>query len=166
MKTLAQKRNNYVYGTAAEKIEYDVYKHNEVLKEKKKYRANRLIKVKMVAGILLLFSLGLIVMYRYALIAEINFKISSKERQYEELRNENSRLKVAIENETNLSKITQVAQNELGMQKPDKYQIVYIEVPKTSFTVTSEQYKDNAGKASTFLAELVNKIEMFMKLFN
>jgi len=163
---LAQKRNNYVYGTAAEKIEYDVYEHNEVLKEKKKYRANRLIKVKMVAGILLLFSLGLIVMYRYALIAEINFKISSKEKQYEELKNENSRLKVAIENETNLSKITQVAQNELGMQKPDKYQIVYIEVPKTSFTVTSEQYKDNAGKASTFLAELVNKIEMFMKLFN
>jgi len=166
VKTLAQKRNNYVYGTAAEKIEYDVYKHNEVLKEKKKYRANRLIKVKMVAGILLLFSLGLIVMYRYALIAEINFKISSKEKQYEELKNENSRLKVAIENETNLSKITQVAQNELGMQKPDKYQIVYIEVPKTSFTVTSEQYKDNDGKASTFLAELVNKIEMFMKLFN
>ena len=163
---MAQKRNNYVYGTAAEKIEYDVYKHNEVLKEKKKYRANRLIKVKMVVGILLLFSLGLIVMYRYALIAEINFKISSKEKQYEELKNENSRLKVAIENETNLSKITQVAQNELGMQKPDKYQIVYIEVPKTSFTVTSEQYKDNAGKASTFLAELVNKIEMFMKLFN
>jgi len=166
VKTLAQKRNNYVYGTAAEKIEYDVYEHNEVLKEKKKYRANRLIKVKMVVGILLLFSLGLIVMYRYALIAEINFKISSKEKQYEELKNENSRLKVAIENETNLSKITQVAQNELGMQKPDKYQIVYIEVPKTSFTVTSEQYKDNAGKASTFLAELVNKIEMFMKLFN
>ena len=166
MKTLAQKRNNYVYGTAAEKIEYDVYEHNEVLKEKKKYRANRLIKVKMVVGILLLFSLGLIVMYRYALIAEINFKISSKEKQYEELKNENSRLKVAIENETNLSKITQVAQNELGMQKPDKYQIVYIEVPKTSFTVTSEQYKDNDGKASTFLAELVNKIEMFMKLFN
>ena len=166
MKTLAQKRNNYVYGTAAEKIEYDVYEHNEVLKEKKKYRANRLIKVKMVAGILLLFSLGLIAMYRYALIAEINFKISSKEKQYEELKNENSRLKVAIENETNLSKITQVAQNELGMQKPDKYQIVYIEVPKTSFTVTSEQYKDNAGKDTTFLAELVNKIEMFMKLFN
>jgi len=166
VKTLAQKRNNYVYGTAAEKIEYDVYEHNEVLKEKKKYRANRLIKVKMVAGILLLFSLGLIAMYRYALIAEINFKISSKEKQYEELKNENSRLKVAIENETNLSKITQVAQNELGMQKPDKYQIVYIEVPKTSFTVTSEQYKDNAGKDTTFLAELVNKIEMFMKLFN
>jgi len=166
VKTLAQKRNNYVYGTAAEKIEYDVYEHNEVLKEKKKYRANRLIKVKMVVGILLLFSLGLIVMYRYALIAEINSKISSKEKQYEELKNENSRLKVAIENETNLSKITQVAQNELGMQKPDKYQIVYIEVPKTSFTVTSEQYKDNDGKASTFLAELVNKIEMFMKLFN
>ena len=163
---MAQKRNNYVYGTAAEKIEYDVYEHNEVLKEKKKYRANRLIKVKMVAGILLLFSLGLIAMYRYALIAEINFKISSKEKQYEELKNENSRLKVAIENETNLSKITQVAQNELGMQKPDKYQIVYIEVPKTSFTVTSEQYKDNAGKDTTFLAELVNKIEMFMKLFN
>ena len=162
---MEQNINNYVYRTAAEKIGYDVYEHNEVLKEKKKYRANRLIKVKMVVGILLLFSLGLIVMYRYALIAEINFKISSKEKQYEELKNENSRLKVAIENETNLSKITQVAQNELGMQKPDKYQIVYIEVPKTSFTVTSEQYKDNAGKASTFLAELVNKIEMFLNLF-
>jgi len=162
---LVQKRNSYVYGSTAEKIEYDVYEHNEVLKEKKKYRANRLIKARMVAEILLIFTLGLILMYRYAQIADINFKISSKERQYEELRNENSRLKVAIENATNLSKITQIAQEELGMQKPDKYQIVYIEVPKTSFTVTSEQYKEDVEKDTTFLAKLVNKIEMFLNLF-
>lgn len=163
---MIQKKNGYVYGTAAEKLDYDVYEHNKVLKEKKKYKSNRLIKVKMIAGILLIFALGLIVMYRYALIADINFRISIKERQYNELRNENSRLKVAVENKTNLTRIMQVAQNDLGMQKPDKYQIVYIEVPKTNYTVTSEQYKNSSKEDATFLAELTNKIEIFVSLFN
>ncbi|NMB98393.1 MAG: cell division protein FtsL [Clostridiaceae bacterium] len=163
---MVQKKNSYVYGTAAEKLEYDVYEHNKVLKEKKKYKSNRIVKAKMVAGILLIFSLALVTMYRYALIADINFRISSKERQYEELRNENSRLKVAIENKTNLEKITQIAKNDLGMQKPDKYQIVHIEVPKNSFTVTSEQYRYSSDKNTTFLAELVNRIEIFMKIFS
>jgi len=162
---LIQKNNNYVYGTAAEKIEYDVYEKNKVLKEKRKYKANILIKVKMVASILLLFLFGLTIMYRYALIADLNYEISNKERQYENLRNENSRIKVAIENETNLTRIMEIAQNNLGMQKPDKYQILHIRVPKTNYTVTSAQYKDTKAKEN-FLVGLINKGEIIKKLFD
>ena len=162
---MIQKNNNYVYGTAAEKIEYDVYEKNKVLKEKRKYKANILIKVKMVASILLLFLFGLTIMYRYALIADLNYEISNKERQYENLRNENSRIKVAIENETNLTRIMEIAQNNLGMQKPDKYQILHIRVPKTNYTVTSAQYKDTKAKEN-FLVGLINKGEIIKKLFD
>ncbi|HOJ10800.1 MAG TPA: cell division protein FtsL [Clostridiales bacterium] len=162
---MVQKNNKYVYGTAAEKIQYDVYEKNKVLKEKKQYKANNAIKLKMVASILLAFLIGFAVMYRYALIADMNYKISNMERQYEKLKNENSRLKVAIENETNLSRISEIAQNELGMQKPDKYQIVHIRVPKTSYTVISDAYKNTTAKENLFV-ELVRKGVAIKKLFN
>ena len=165
---MVQMKNNYVYGTAAKKIEYDVYEHNNVLKEKKKYKSNIFLKVKIVAAILLLFLGGLTVMYRYALIADLNYEINNKERNYENLRNENSRIKVAIENQTNLSKIMEIAQNDLGMQKPDRYQILHIRVPKTNYTVTSEQYKNaKANEANeNFFAELINTGKIIKKLFN
>lgn len=159
------KNNDYVYGTLAKQIQYDVYEENEVLKEKKKYRLNRITKFKAVVSILLIFALGFIVAYRYALITDLNYKISKLEREYENLRDENSRLKVAVEKDTDLPRIKEAAEKKLGMQKPDKYQIVYIRVPKSNFTVTSETYK-NSIKNNNLLAVILTKVDIIKKLFD
>jgi len=158
---------DYVYGTSAEKTREEIYKNNEVLKEKRKYRLNRVTKVKIFVSILFLFTLGFLVAYRYALITDLNFKLYKLETQYEKLRSENSRLKVAIEKDTDLSKIKSIAETKLGMQQPDKYQIVYIRVPKSNFTVTSSDYmsntRNNANKTDLF-AVILNKAGIIRKL--
>lgn len=162
---MIQNNNNYVYGTAAKKIEYDVYEQNKVLKEKKNYKSNIAIKAKIIVCIGVLFLFALVVMHRYTQITDMNYRLSGLEKQYEELRNENSRLKLAIEKQTNLSRIMQVAQENLGMQKPDKYQIVHIRVPKVSYTVAFTDYEKTRPKQG-FMAGLIPTVENIKKIFD
>ena len=42
----------YISGSAARKLEYDVYRENKVLKAKKRYKSNRTAKLKLVLSVL------------------------------------------------------------------------------------------------------------------
>lgn len=164
---MAQMKNgDYVHGTSARKIQYsqyDVYEKNQVLKEKKKYRSNRFIKIKVVLSVLLVSFVGFTAIYRYALITDLNYKISKLKTEHKNLVNDNLRLRIAIEKNTDLAEIKSVAENRLGMQKPDKYQIVYIRVPKDNFTVASDTYKYKEENHQ-FLTSILNKVDIFKRL--
>ncbi len=144
---MLQAHENYVYGTAAEKIQYDVYEENNVLKAKKKQKAYNKIKLKVVMLILLAFGLCLTVIVRYAMITELNYSINKELKKYNEIKNENSRLKVAIDKDLDLGRIKETAEKKLGMQKPDKYQIVYMKVAKNDYTEVADTYR-NVNKAN------------------
>ncbi|HHV98115.1 MAG TPA: cell division protein FtsL [Clostridiaceae bacterium] len=162
---MIQKGSNYVYGTAAEKIEYDVYEHNQVLKEKKIRRNNAKIKWKAVFGILVVFSLCLVLMYRYALITEMSLTAIRSEKEYNEIKNKNSRLRVEIEKQTDINTIMKIAEEKLNMQKPEKNQIVYIYVPKNDYTVVSEDYENKEETLNKgMLAALLDKVDKFASI--
>lgn len=162
---MIQKGSNYVYGTAAEKIEYDVYEQNEVLKEKRRMRNNAKVKWKAVFGIIAIFSLCLVLMYRYALITEMGLTATRSEKEYNQIKDENSRLRVEIEKQTDINTIRKIAEDKLGMHKPDKNQIVYIYVPKNDFTVVSEDYenKEEMGDRG-MLGTLLDKVDKFASI--
>lgn len=157
---------NYIDGTAAIKTDYDVYSENKVLSKKREYRHNGKIKLKTVCLILTAFGMALLLMYRFALITEINYKISNMESEYNKLRNENSRLKVAIEEHMDLSEIKEAAENKLGMQKPDKYQIVYLNVPKKDFTIVNKEYVNNMESEKGMFAFLADFVGRAVRLLN
>ncbi|HHW32319.1 MAG TPA: cell division protein FtsL [Clostridiaceae bacterium] len=152
---------NYVYGTAVPKIEYDVYEDNKVLKEKKKQKAKYKVRLRIVFTIIFVFAASLLLMSRYALITELNYQVSDLDRKYNEIKNENSRLKVQIETEMSLSKVKEMAETRLGMQSPDRYQKVYIRVPKNDVTKVAKNYmeeNDKSNKLFAFLMNIVNKM--------
>lgn len=149
---------NYIYGTAAKKIEYDVYEENKVLKQKKQQRINGKAKLKGVLAILVIFAASLLLMYRYALITELNYKVSDLENTYNKIKNENSILRVQIENEMSLSKVKEIAEVRLGMQSPDRYQKIYIRVPKSDITRVAEKYKEEEKGNDNLIASLMNKV--------
>lgn len=159
------KDNDYVYGSLAKQIqyEYDVYEHNKVLKEKKTYRLNRAVKLKAVILILITFAVGFAAVYRYALIADLNYRLSDLEKKYEELVDENTQLKVAIEKNTDLPRIKEIAESRLGMQKPDRYQLVYIKVPKSNYTVTYQEDTNNSG--NNLFSVILAKFDAIKELF-
>jgi len=166
---LIQKDYEYIHGSVARQLEtqhvhYDVYEENQVLKAKKRYRSHRKIKLRMVMAILAVFAAGLAVMCRYAIITKVSYEINKQEKIYNELKNENSMLKVQIETMTDLNEVKEIAENRLGMQMPDKSQIVYIKVPRNDYTVVMAE-NTKPEKEQHTVVRFINKAFGLLKLF-
>jgi cell division protein FtsL len=161
---LNQKGYEYVHGSAARQLVYDVYEENQVLRAKKRYKSNRKIKLRMVVAILAVFAAGLAVMCRYAIITKVSYQINQREKVYEEIRNENSLLRVQIETKTDLNEIKEIAESRLGMQMPDKSQIVYIRVPRNDYTVLISPDVENEKNGNT-VSKFINRAAGFLRLF-
>lgn len=159
-----QGNERYVYGTAAEKLQYNIYEENKVLKEKKRYRSNNRVKLKVIGTCLLIFSACFLLIFRYAVITKLNYDVSKAEKAYNVLRNDNSRLKVQIEEELDLTQLKTLAVERLGMKEPDKMQIVYLKVPKYDVTVVSEDRKDSKQSRGSVAAVILEKAGKFVAL--
>lgn len=159
---MIQKDYGYVQGSTARQLQYDVYEENTVLKAKKRYKNNRKVKFKLVISIILVLLAGLTVMYRFAAITQLSYDINKSVKMYNELRNENSMLKVQVETKMDLAEIKEIAETRLGMQKPDKSQVVYIKVPRDDYTVVMKT-QDEAG--GNILNVFINKVVALVRLF-
>lgn len=161
---MIQKDYEYVQGSAARQLQYDVYEENSVLKAKKQYKNNRKVKLKMVLSILAVLFAALVVMYRFALITQLSYNINRNEEAYNKLRNDNSILKVEVETLTDLTEIKEIAETRLGMQKPDKSQVVYIKVPRNDFTVVMNP-QEGADGSGSLLKALITRLSGLVGLF-
>jgi cell division protein FtsL len=91
-----------------------------------------------------------------ATIVEKRRAIKSLSTQLREAKMHNTELKADISEKLDLKYIEKVAIEKLNMSKPNKYQIVYIDVPKSNYTV---QY--NTDKSSE--AAQGNKVLLSIK---
>lgn len=155
---MIQANKSYIEGTAARKLEYDVYEENKVLKAKKQNRLNNKYKFKAVCMVLLMFAMMLAIIYRYAVITELNYNLDKSNQVYNELRNEYSRIKVEIEKSTDLTKIREIAESKFGMHTPDKYQYVYVKVPRNDYTKVADTQDEGKSDISGMLSALMGKI--------
>jgi len=137
------KSGQYIQGATAEKITYDVYEENKVLKTKKKQKSYMAVKFKAVICLMTIFAFGSIVMYRYATITQMNYSLAKQTKVYNDLAKENSIVNVQIEQAMDLQKVRNIAENTLGMQKPEKYQINYVSVSKDNFTKVASAYAND-----------------------
>ena len=163
---MIQKDYGYINGTAARKLEYDVYEQNKVLKAKKQYKNNRSAKFKLVLSILTVFTAGLLIVYRFALITQISYNINESEKAYNVIRNENSLIRMQVERDTDLTRIKETAETRLGMQKPDKSQIVYVRVPKNDYTVVLNSPDQTDGIEGNVFTGILDKVAGFINLID
>lgn len=159
---MLQDDKRYIHGSLAEKLEYNVYEENKVLKAKKTQKSYNKLKMKAIRSLFVIFIFAGILVFRYALITELNYKIDSKTKEYNTVRDLNTRLNVNIESKMNLNKIRERAEARLGMQKPDKYQIVYVNVPKKDFSVKADSDKENND--SGIISSLMDKVGKISQL--
>lgn len=158
----------YIDGSSARQIQYDVYNENVVLKQKLKSRRNIKVKLKVIASVLLIFAIGFSVMYRYAQVVDINNKLGSMELEYENLREANAKIKIRLEEETDLNVIKTLAEENLGMRVPAESQTVYIKVAGKDMTMVSDEYKNLTDETSGegMFAVLMDKVREFTGLIN
>lgn len=159
----------YVHGAAAEaleqeRVEYNIYEENELLKAKRRQKANNVAKIKIVFAVIIGFTSFFVLIYRYNYITGMNYDLHKMDKQYNEIRNENSRLKVEIEQKLDLQTLKETAEKRLEMQKPDKYQTIRVNVPKTDYTRVADEYKNTKSLDSNVFSQIIDKVSKFTSL--
>ncbi|MDF2987187.1 MAG: cell division protein FtsL [Eubacterium sp.] len=173
---MAGANSKYVYGSAAEKIKhespsisndnsryYDPYEENAVLKSKKVARNNAKLKKRIVVHIFLIFGMCAIIMFRYAQISQMNYDNNQLSKEYVTLQNENARQSIEILNAMDLNKIRDVAEKRLNMHKPEKSQIVYINVPKQDVTLLAAKEE---SKVTVVVKYMETNIKKFLNILD
>ncbi len=163
---MATTNNKYVYGSVAENIEndiYDPYEENVVLKSKKIARNNKKIKTKITFCILTIFSLCALTMFKYAQISQLSYDNNKLTKQYLEVQNNNQLLSIEIQNAKSLKNIREVAENNLHMHKPNKSQIIYVEVPKEDITKTANKEE---SKLIAFIGDAKAGFKELLSIFS
>lgn len=146
----------------------DYYTYNKEQQPKKKKtvtakvstKARKRKRFKTVMCILGCFAIAFLIVMRYAYIAEKNDSLNEMMTSYQEISSENNMLQIEIDQNINLTKVEEIATTKLGMQKPQKHQIVYVNVVGDDKVVTknSSMVDSNAEQTTNngFFAAIIS----------
>ena len=128
-----------------------IEQRNKELKHKKRmYHKNIVI----ILGIFLVF---LAVSYRNSLITEKFNEIQKKKNELSSIEKINGQTEVSIESSLNLNNVETAAKENLGMQKLQNDQKVYVTLPKEDYTeAATKEISDE--KESNWFENLINRI--------
>lgn len=158
---------NYSYGSNAYK--YNDYDNNEdyvsgekrsrrdYIKNKKRRGYKRVLNEKTVHSFKIYFAIftffifSISILSSYAINIEQKIQIAELKKEYKEIQGNNTYLQTELTKNIDLEVVKKVATEDLGMSKPAKHQVVYINVPKQSYTVQHEtQTKSETGVRELF----------------
>lgn len=170
MPALKSYENFYEDGSAAKKLNR---KENEHVRVKRKADTNRRygknkLKVeskakakknaKMVMFILCSFTMGMLITYRYNIISEKNLQAQELKSELAAVEANLLNKQIEVEQNTELSKIEAYAKQQLGMQKPDKNQTIYIDTSKAMNSVEVNSQMSTIEKLLQSIKDIINKI--------
>ena len=99
---------------------------NQNVNNSKKIKARPKSKLSLILSVVSLFVMALVVSYRYNLISEKNLELQRLKMEQVVANSELATTEVAIDRIIDKNTVESYAKQQLGMQKPEKSQIVYI----------------------------------------
>lgn len=158
----SRKRSNYkspyIGGSAAPKIEPQTKPVPQKKVHKKKRRSAYSIhsfKNNMIVG-LILFIPCIVLLFTFSLVARSNYDIQKLHREIDQVRMQNDKIKMEIAKAANSDEIRRIAKERLGMDEPQQYQIVEIDVPKSDYTVVDELPVKETKASYAWIGRLFN----------
>lgn len=125
---------------ARKKYEYlQPQEEQKVVIKQKTVKNYRFEKILLTFAIMLVFSLSLMLLTRFAAITEAKHQIHTLNNQLEQLKMQKERLKVEVERVSKSRWIEEEAIERLGMQYPLPEQVIYIHVPPTEVALLTSQ---------------------------
>lgn len=151
----------------AERIYEDIYKqHNRVNykpynknKNKSSKKNKKLSKsTKSLGFAAIAFIIGFIIVLRYATLTEMTSTIDKQKKYISSLDKTNSQIKAEMM--IDLKTVDEVAKGKLGMDKPFRYQIVYVDLNKTD---NEDMVSNSDSKKSNFqIAKVFSKMVEYL----
>ncbi|QXM05807.1 septum formation initiator family protein [Crassaminicella indica] len=121
---VAQRKYSYV----EEEIKQPQPKKSNKKKPKQKVKIKANHKVQMIFGIIMIGSLCIAILLGYARISELKYRIYGLNKEIHQLEIHIENLKVQVDGVKRSDLIEKKAREELGMQYPDKSQMVFIKL--------------------------------------
>ncbi len=126
-------------------------------------------RLKMLMGILaivfMLTGIFALVVYRQAMILEMNFGNLAVERQIAKINQECSQIEESLAQKTNLDLIRRQAVEKLGLQDPARRQIVSVVIPDSDRVVYASAGTSNPDD-EVYLANIFSTLEGYFKTLN
>lgn len=124
--------------------------------EKKSIKAQN--KMALFPFILGIFVMTLILSVRYTTINEKNVESMNLKSELEKSEAALFNAKIAVEQSTDIDKIEAYAKQQLGMQKPTKNQIIYVDTSEDIGTVEIIKSKDIFSEVKSNILNFINNI--------
>lgn len=127
----------------------------KLIKSTNKNSISKTNKATLVLSTLIIFAMFMIITYRYNVISEKNLQIQKLKEDLEVAKSELATSEIALEQVMDVNYVESYAKQQLGMQKPEKSQLIYVNM-NTEDTVSKVS-------ASNMFSELADKIQKFIK---
>ncbi|MBE7056937.1 MAG: hypothetical protein E7388_05815 [Ruminococcaceae bacterium] len=124
----------------------------------------RKIKMGLLVKVMLVFALGLLVVFRYASITEMGYKVSEAKSQYQDLTADNERMMAQIENSMNLDELTKLAKEKFDMQRPQTYQMVVLDIDPADQTEFYQTELKEVTEDKAWYVKIYDGIREFLGL--
>ncbi len=155
----------YTYGNVAYELQpdYNPYRFREEEEERRKAaervakeeaRENRISSVKMLGVALVLFIGCIAFMGMNVLVDNAEVSLRRQKNELESLKSANAILEAELTEQLDMDYIRTEATERLGMSEPQSYQVVYIDVPKQSYTVQYDA--EDAAENVSLLTKITN----------
>ena len=128
---------------------------NKSLRREKIQKKNN---VSVMVFILSVFAMTLFLTYRYNIISEKNLESQNLKKELSKVESSLLTSQIEVEQETDLNKIEAYAKQQLGMQKPDKNQTIYIDTSLNESVVEVENISNSFQDIIEKIKDIVSKI--------
>ncbi len=154
------------YGNLAYKYEYKESERKKNSENRKvNISQNRISYPAKVASVLIVCLSALFMIMQFIEVHEIQSELGSVRSEYEFESAMTSQIAFELEQSIDLSKIEQEATERLGMHRPERHQIVYIDVKKSDMTEkTANQVEGFGNRFSEMVSEIVGNIVDFFSI--
>lgn len=114
-------------------------------------------KGKVMLSIAISLAIAFTILWRYTMIIEANNQVKNLQDELSRLERITEQVKVELDSSIDLERIERIAREELGMRRPENYQIVYVDINTSDYA----QVLGNTPKPNTthnLLAIIFNRI--------
>lgn len=161
------------YGNLAYKYDYTEEKTKQNTKVKKqntapgkqRKKAKKLSYASKIASVLVVAASAVFMIAQYVTVNETQSALSSAVSDYEFEESVTAQKSFELEQSIDLSKVETEATSRLGMQRPEKHQIVYVDVKKSDTTVkTAKEVEGFSSRLAGFAKSVKSHIIDFFSI--
>lgn len=154
---------NLYDGTSAYKMEqyYDYtqkasQKQDERRQESRKRRSINIKRFSIVLSII--FTVAIAFLYANVVLIETSSRVNELNKELEDMKVRNTQVSFDISSGIDYGVVEQKAISEFGMQHPESYQVVYVDVQRSDYT----ELPGSKEKAKGFVEGLISNVQSFL----